>query len=80
MATQPQPPGWYPDPQGQGQRWWDGTRWTEHVTGAAPPTQGGPGPSASRPRDQAAARTCPACGQGLDSSHRFCPTCGAVTA
>ncbi|WP_232678487.1 DUF2510 domain-containing protein [Nocardioides sp. R-C-SC26] len=24
------PPGWYPDGQGQ-QRWWDGTRWTEHV-------------------------------------------------
>ena len=25
------PPGWYPDPQGPGLRWWDGTRWTEHV-------------------------------------------------
>ena len=29
------PPGWYPDGQG-GQRWWDGTQWTEH-------TQPGPG-------------------------------------
>ena len=32
--------GWYPDPQGAGgQRWWDGTTWTEHVhppAGAAP--------------------------------------------
>lgn len=26
------PPGWYADPSGQPvQRWWDGTRWTEHV-------------------------------------------------
>ena len=24
------PPGWYPDGQG-GQRWWDGTQWTEHT-------------------------------------------------
>jgi uncharacterized protein YxjI len=26
------PQGWYPDPYGRHeQRWWDGTRWTEHV-------------------------------------------------
>lgn len=26
------PPGWYADPGGSGrQRWWDGTRWTDHV-------------------------------------------------
>jgi hypothetical protein len=26
------PAGWYADPQNAGaQRWWDGTRWTEHV-------------------------------------------------
>ncbi len=25
-------PGWYPDPQGQAShRWWDGTRWTDHI-------------------------------------------------
>lgn len=23
------PPGWYPDPQGGGQRYWDGDQWTE---------------------------------------------------
>jgi hypothetical protein len=31
-AVGPAPPGWYPDPQSAAgwQRWWDGTRWTEH--------------------------------------------------
>lgn len=30
------PPGWYTDPSGcGGQRWWDGTRWTEHTYGEA---------------------------------------------
>jgi hypothetical protein len=24
------PPNWYPDPEGDGLRWWDGTQWTEH--------------------------------------------------
>jgi len=24
-------PGWYPNPTGIGLRWWDGTRWTDHV-------------------------------------------------
>jgi uncharacterized Tic20 family protein len=30
-------PGWYADPQGTPpqQRWWDGTRWTEHTQGQA---------------------------------------------
>lgn len=40
------PPGWYPDGQG-GQRWWDGTQWTEHTqpgTPAAPQAPAGPGP------------------------------------
>jgi hypothetical protein len=28
------PPGWHPDPSGANQwRWWDGYRWTEHVSG-----------------------------------------------
>ena len=24
------PPGWYPDPQGAGQAYWDGAQWTGH--------------------------------------------------
>jgi|688.fasta_scaffold261175_2 hypothetical protein len=36
---QPPPPqggtqaGWYPDPDGEGTRWWDGTRWTDRTEG-----------------------------------------------
>ncbi|MCV7252399.1 DUF4352 domain-containing protein [Mycobacterium hackensackense] len=39
MTTPPTPAGWYPDPDGTGgQRYWDGTAWTEHLTPAqAPP-------------------------------------------
>jgi hypothetical protein len=28
------PPGWYPDPAGYGQRYWDGRVWSEHVAPA----------------------------------------------
>ena len=40
------PPGWYPDPwQPGGQRWWDGTGWTQQVAAAQlppPPIDVGP--------------------------------------
>jgi uncharacterized RDD family membrane protein YckC len=37
------PPGWYPDPSGQSaQRWWDGTRWTEHIGTPPPPVSARP--------------------------------------
>ena len=39
--TQPaQPPGWYPDPSGSGQRYWNGTQWTA-VGAPPPPSKGG---------------------------------------
>lgn len=28
------PAGWYPNPEGTGQRYWDGSQWTEHYHGA----------------------------------------------
>ena len=41
--TQDPAPGWYPDPEvAGGQRYWDGTQWTEHKAGAAPVAPGGP--------------------------------------
>jgi hypothetical protein len=39
MTDSPQvPAGWYPDPNGSGSRYWDGTTWTDHTspTGPAP--------------------------------------------
>ena len=38
----PPPPGWYPDPEGQGQRWWDGTHWTDRLAGHGPAPPGPP--------------------------------------
>jgi hypothetical protein len=45
-------PGWYPDPNGPPgqQRWWDGTRWTEHLQpapGAGPTPGAAPQPTRS---------------------------------
>lgn len=47
------PAGWYPEPSGaEGQRWWDGTRWTEYSTPLSPPppTQYAPYGSATQAR------------------------------
>lgn len=38
------PAGWYPDPQGYGQRYWDGAAWTEHT---APHATANNGPAAA---------------------------------
>lgn len=43
--------GWYPNPSGTGQRYWDGDQWTHHVTGEPvvqpPVTSAAPAASAS---------------------------------
>jgi len=37
VTTPPTPAGWYPDPDGSGgQRYWDGSEWTEHRAPATP--------------------------------------------
>ncbi|MEN4477935.1 DUF4352 domain-containing protein [Mycolicibacterium cosmeticum] len=45
MTTPPTPAGWYPDPDGTGgQRYWDGTAWTEHQAPAQQPPAPAPEP------------------------------------
>lgn len=43
---QPPPAGWYPDRDGTGLRWWDGERWTEHVSSAQAASESQPPPEA----------------------------------
>lgn len=53
MNALPPPPGWHPDPSGSGgQRWWDGTRWTEHVSAPGVAAPGPVNPARSRYRQK----------------------------
>lgn len=45
MADEFTRPGWYPDPQGQGERWWNGASWSDTRRGGAT----APPPPAARP-------------------------------
>jgi len=42
-------PGWYPNPSGSGQRWWNGNSWTQNVAPAQLPREGAGG--RREPRD-----------------------------
>jgi uncharacterized membrane protein len=47
-ATAPPPPqavpaGWYPDPEGRGQRYWDGNNWTDNIAPATNAKSAGAG-------------------------------------
>jgi hypothetical protein len=47
MSTAQTPPGWYPDPSGSGgQRYWDGSQWTEHYSSGTAPA---PAPAYAAP-------------------------------
>jgi Domain of unknown function (DUF4352)/Protein of unknown function (DUF2510) len=47
MTTPPTPAGWYPDPDGAGgQRYWNGSAWTEHRSPAVDTTPAAAGPAA----------------------------------
>lgn len=43
------PAGWYPNPQGPGQRWWDGAQWTDHYSAPASPQTTAAASSTTRP-------------------------------
>jgi hypothetical protein len=51
VTTPPTPAGWYPDPDGSGgQRYWDGSGWTEHRSPASPePTPAAEPPASEQP-------------------------------
>lgn len=42
-------PGWYSDPQGQGRRYWDGTKWTDGYSQGAQPQEQSPQQSKKQP-------------------------------
>lgn len=42
------PAGWYADPSGGGQRWWDGAQWTSHVMPTDAPLSPAPAPASAQ--------------------------------
>ena len=50
------PAGWYPSPSGQGQRYWDGSAWTDHYAPSASGTGQHPAPRPNTSRPSSAPR------------------------
>ncbi|MBN9240763.1 MAG: hypothetical protein BGO97_13705 [Micrococcales bacterium 70-64] len=68
MAEEYTRPGWYPDPQGSGERWWNGASWSDTRRGAA----AAPPPPAARPDPYARPTTVVPSGATVDlSQNRF---------
>lgn len=75
-ATGMPPAGWYADPSGGGQRWWDGAQWTSHVQPVAVATPGpdtavSSGPAAAPAPVTATASWTPEPSNPLDPSAGF---------
>ena len=62
--------GWYPDPQGQGLRWWDGSAWTEHTHEETPAAGGSPAASTGA----SPASTTPAAASATGASSSAAPS------
>ncbi len=63
------PPNWYPDPDGEGLRYWDGTAWTTHTAPAVAPAE--PAAESQAPTQPAASQapaTQPAAAQAPPTS------------
>ncbi len=63
------PPNWYPDPDGEGLRYWDGTAWTTHTAPAVAPAE--PAAESQAPTQPAASQapaTQPAVAQASPTS------------
>ncbi|MFV8315324.1 DUF2510 domain-containing protein [Mycobacterium sp. 23] len=60
------PPGWYPDPEGNGnQRFWNGTEWN-----ALPPAKSSTSKAAER------TKKCPDCAETILAAAKVCKHCG----
>src|SRR4051794_11669597 len=70
VATKQAAPGWYGDPDGNGQRYWDGTRWTDHHPPAPVATPAPPGYGVVH---------CRGCGQPINPQAAICVHCGVAT-
>lgn len=64
------PAGWYPDPKGEGLRYWDGKAWTEHTAPAAAAAEAAqPAASAPQPAQPSTPSPAPQAASGPHTAH-----------